>query len=83
MLRRPKKLVKLTKLLHQDYPPFEVLQGNSVGTWHFFFIRTCILFKVTDTTQNQLLDNELPVQVKNGTFLTNSAIDERIINVRE
>ena len=38
---------------------------------------------VNDKTQNKLLDNELPVHVKKVTFLTNSAIDERIIDVHE
>ena len=45
------------------------------------FIRTCILFRVNGTIQNKLLDNELPVHVKEVTFLTNSAIDERIIDI--
>ena len=33
--------------------------------------------------KKKLLDNELPVHVKKVTFLTNSAIDERIIDVHE
>ena len=42
-----------------------------------------ILLGMNDTTQKKLLDNELPVHVKKITFLTNSAIGERIIDVHE
>ena len=42
-----------------------------------------MLLRVNNTPQNQLLDNELPVYVKELTFLTNSAKDERIIDVQQ
>ena len=48
-----------------------------------YFIRICILLRVDDITKKSFDINELPVRVKKVTSLTNSAIDERIMDVHE